>query len=524
MNRLDYMVQVEDLHASPELRARISALAGEVRRPRRRFRPWMGVCAALAVVVLGGAWLVTNVRMGGSSGSGGGGHDEASTFMSYAGPVFPLTLEDENDSITAQRHTTLDFAPWEPVWVEADYLEEGGYWSRSTDILVTDSYTLTNSADQDQTVTLLYPFVASLDTLDQAAPLLTADGAALDTTLRAGGYSGGFEGAWNGVMGGEPEGSVNLDSAGSWEDYKALLSDGSYLERALGPLPDLSGVPAIVYRFTDPWGEAEDEEAGRPNPTIRVTFRLDYDKTQVLTTGFHSGLYDRENGIMGKGFSIPQPEEQNATEEWCLIVVGEDISDLTTQGYVTGGWDTEETIESGVTMERYETDLDTALRTLYLDRNWAELEGQPGLTYEMYCGLAFDYLLSYGLLSDTPAERYGDGMLSTEFAHVDRVCWLETQVTVPAGGSITVEASFAKPASFNYTCTNTEYRGVYGYDLVTKLGSNLTCTEQTATLEDRGLIQIIWQNFGFDLENGVNTVTLDPAEEHYYLEVKRLTE
>ena len=47
---------------------------------------------------------------------------------------------------------------------------------------------------------------------------------------------------------------------------------------------------------------------------------------------------------------------------------------------------------------------------------------------------------------------------------------------------------------------------------------------QTATLEDRGLITIVRQNFGFDLEKGVNTVTLDPAEEHYYLEVKRLTE
>ena len=92
-----------------------------------------------------------------------------------------------------------------------------------------------------------------------------------------------------------------------------------------------------------------------PNPTIRVTFSLDYDRTRVLTTGFHAGMSDRENGIMGKGFSIPQPGELRPTEEWCLIVVGEDISDLAAQGYVTGGWDTEETIEAGATMERYET-------------------------------------------------------------------------------------------------------------------------------------------------------------------------
>ena len=149
MNRLDYMVQVEDLHASPELRSRLTALAGEVKRPRRRLRPWMGVCAALAVAFLGVGVLngtIPLLRIGGSSGSGGGGHDEASTFMSYAGPIFPLTLGEENDSITAERNTTLDFSPWEPVWVESEYREEGGYWSRSSNILVTDSYTLTNSS------------------------------------------------------------------------------------------------------------------------------------------------------------------------------------------------------------------------------------------------------------------------------------------------------------------------------------------------------------------------------------------
>lgn len=544
-NRLDYLVQVEALRASPELRARISALADTV-RPKRRFRPWMGLCACLAVAVLGGGALL--LSQGGPGGSaGGGGHDEGSTFMSYAGPVFPLTLGEENEAITAERDITLDFAPWVPVWesneerlsnrtwlteeerqeVLKNYEElypEGGRWLRSDDILVTDAYTLTNHSDTDQTVTVLYPFASSLSSLDGRQPALTLDGAEVEGSLRIGAYSGGFEGAWDGALGGGSEGSVNLDYAESWEDYRDILSDGSYLERAMGPLPDLSGVPAIVYRFTDPWGEPEDDDVGIPNPTIRVTFSLDYDRTRVLTTGFHAGMYDRENGIMGKGFSIPQPGELHPTEEWCLIVVGEDISDIATQGYVTGGWDTEETIEAGVTMERYETDLATALRTLYLDERWAELEGQPGLTYEQYCGLAFDYLLAYGLLSDEPMERYDDGMLTMEFSRVDRVCWLEAQVTLPAGGSVTLTAAMTKEASFDFACANTANRGVNGYDLVTKLGSNLVCTEQTATLADRGQIEIVRQNFGFDLENGVNTVTLDQAQEHFYLEVRRAAE
>ena len=103
---------------------------------------------------------------------------------------------------------------------------------------------------------------------------------------------------------------------------------------------------------------------------------------------------------------------------------------------------------------------------------------------------------------------------------MDRVFYLEAEVTVPAGGSVTLSAAMRREGSFDYYCTHTKNQGVCGYDLVTELGSNLTCTGQRATIEDRGLIEIVRQNFGFDLENDVRTVDLDPAEEHYYLEVR----
>ena len=88
MHKSDYLAQVEALRASPELRARVAGLAGAPAR-RRRLRPWMGVCACLAVLLLGGTLLLP--RLGGSS-AGGGGHAGGSIFQSYAGPVFPLTL------------------------------------------------------------------------------------------------------------------------------------------------------------------------------------------------------------------------------------------------------------------------------------------------------------------------------------------------------------------------------------------------------------------------------------------------
>ena len=51
-----------------ELRARVAGLAGTPAR-RRRLRPWMGVCACLAVLLLGGTLLLP--RLGGSSAGAG---------------------------------------------------------------------------------------------------------------------------------------------------------------------------------------------------------------------------------------------------------------------------------------------------------------------------------------------------------------------------------------------------------------------------------------------------------------------
>ena len=536
-NRLDYLVQVEALRVSPDLRARINALAGTI-RPRRRFRPWMGLCACLAVVLLGvGTFtgVLPLLPVGGSAG--GAGHDGASTFMSYAGPVFPLTLREENDSITAQRDITLDFAPWERVWVESESLEEGGYWRSSDDILVTDSYTLTNSAREDQEVTVLYPFVAGLYEMENLQPVLTLDGQELQTQLHIGTYSGSFEGAWNGTIGGDSDGSVNLNYPESWTDYKALLSDGSYLQNALGEGPDVGGIPVVVYRFTDPYGPAADEQAGIPNPSIRVSFDLDYDATTVLGWGFHMGAFGREDGTMVQGFSIPQPGERDYGEDvHYLLVLGEDVRNMTTGGYVTGGTDPDTpALEGcGVTVERYESDLDAALREI-LTPEWEDLRRrtyeQDGmeldLDFETWYRAVLEYLFSYGILSDSGAERYSAGWLEdivSDVNVIDRVCWLEARVTIPAGGSVELTASMTKEASFDYYCAHTENRGVKGYDLVTELGSNLACTAQTATLADRGFIEIVRQNFGFDLENGVNTVTLDQAQEHFYLEVRRAAE
>ena len=516
---------------------------------RPAWKRWAAMAAGLAIVLFA-AGVFTGVipllQIGGNAGGEGVNPPKngPTTFMSYAGPVFPLTLREKNDSITARRDITLDFLPWSPEWRSVENLDmsdmpveyqallenydrwfpNGGYFRTLTNILVTDRYTLTNASDGDQTISVLYPFAGSLYNSHQTVPVLFADGVELDTALHAGGYTGGYMGPLGNDLVSETEqGSVNLKYPHSWEDYRDALANGGYLANALGDYPDLSGVPAVVYELTDPWGEERDEKAGRPNPTIRVDFELDYQKTAVLSYGFDGGAFDVERGRMDRQFSIPQPGYGYGFETYYLIVIGDDVENLTTQGYATGGWDAEETIESGVTVRRYETDLESVLRQAVgeMYRHWEGISENTA-DFEMYFGLLKGWLVTDGVLSGDPAERYDTGSLEDmmEVDSVDRVFYLEAEVTVPAGGSVTLSAAMCKEGSFDYYCARTGNKGVYGYDLVTELGSNLTCTGQRAAIEDRGLIEIVRQNFGFDLRNGVKTVDLDPAQEHYYLEVR----
>jgi len=508
--------------------------------------PWMryGAIAAALVLAVGiGARVIPRAGMGGAEAPGvsasGSGSDGASEFMSYAGPAFPLTLMEENPAVTAERTLTLDFLPWEPNWISNEmqleeargygateeelaahaedlkrWYPEGGYYDKGTDLLVKDEYVLTNSTDEEQIVEILYPFVGSLGTYKERMPELLVDGEEQMPECLFGDYAGGFRGAFGG--GGT---SINLNPPDSWEDYQRILSDGSYLMEATEEAPDLTQIPAVLYTFTEPWGP--ERSKGVPNPSIRVGFDMDYETTRILSYGFHSGSSDVENGWMGKGFSIPQPFRDSYGRPYYLIAVGEDISNMTTDCYVSGGWDDDAKVDGGVNVERTETTLDGALRLAA-----AELvnEGYIGKDdFELQYAQLRKYLMTYGALAEDPVERYMWGMLENlESASVDRVIYLKQSVTIPANGSVTVTVCAPKEASFDFACTGSDNVGVCGYDAVTTLGSNLDFAVQTARLEYRGQIDIVRQNFGFDLEQGVREVELDPETEHYYLEVRRV--
>jgi len=74
---------------------------------------------------------------------------------------------------------------------------------------------------------------------------------------------------------------------------------------------------------------------------------------------------------------------------------------------------------------------------------------------------------------------------------------------------------------FDFACSGSEHRNLQGYDLMTTLDSTLAFTAQTASVTHAENVQITGQNIGFDPENGVTEVKLDPNQPHYYLEFNR---
>ena len=512
-----------------------------VEAQKRRF-PAVKLCAmaAAAALVIGiGSVTVPRflgARQGTTADGGGGGGDGGSAFMSYAGPVLPMTLGEENEAITARREITLDFAPWVPVWItneeEAasrdwlteeerrevleqynEWFPEGGYETYSTDILVTDQYVLTNDNADAQTVTVRYPYVTTLRAAE--APVLTVDGTEAAAETIFGSDAGGF-------VGNQPEdgGDWNIQEPDSWEGYRDLLKSGEYEAAALAPAPDLSKIPAVVYRFTDAaytWTDIEPE-----NPDLVAAFDQDYEATKVLNYGFNAGSWDPEAGRTEAGYSIGRSEWAEETKY--LVVIGEDIGPIQLQA---GFPDADGTYEVTAQITREETDLETILREILAlelakkaDLSWFEA-GQVDL--EDYYTAAARAFADYGPLAEGAVRRYDNGMLDDFLSDVlvrQRVAYLQTEVTIPAGGSVTVAVEMTREGSYDFYGAGGQ-TGVYGYDMTTTLASNLRFTGQTATLLDHGQIEIVRQNFGFELENGVSTVALDLAVPHYYLEVRR---
>ena len=410
---------------------------------------------------------------------------DATDFMSNAGPVFPLTLAQAEPALFADRELLLDCAP---------YAEEN-----TAAITVTDRYTIRNDSGEDCTVTALYPFVSSLSDLNLLQPVLTADGVAVKSTL----YPGAFPG-WFGPASPEPENAEerwNIRHAESWTEYQTLLT-GSYQADALAPktLPEQT---VYVYFFTAS-GETTANAA-----TLAITVDADPEKTTILTYGINGYGQDEATG---------QPQYSYFTNEHrqslhLLAVLGQDLTGCAMQGYTDGSCEQGkelDTLEGTVT--RTELPLAELLRQIAAAQLGADASAEE---VKRLVAAAAELLTQYGVCSATPAERYSEGRLDDllqDAENVQRVCYAAAEITIPAGGTVCVEAVFRKPHSFDFFGFYNEL--VDGYGIMTT-GSALTLQNQTARLDTHGLVTIYGQNFEFDGQG--NAVPLSAQTEYYYL-------
>ena len=435
-----------------------------------------------------------------SNSSGG----SAPNFLSYAGPVLPLTTLESDTGLTAERALTFDFTPGTD--------DDGS--PRQWGAQVTDHYVLTNPTEADVTVTALYPVTGSFASLGSMAPQLTVNGSPAEAILYGSSYAGTF-GDEN-----DRDGSThNLAGPYSWEDYAALVSDEGYLTDALGDGPDLS-TPVIVYRFSDFSAPHETYRAA----TQAVEFTIDESTTTILSYGFNGLSLDAQTGWRRYDYFVPDGIRKESNLK-VLVVLGEDISSYTLQGYSNGAC---ETAIDGVTctVTRQETTLEDVLQELcrtelaqYTDQTqWPELSQLP---LELHVKAAAELLMEYGLLSDAPMDRYTDGRLDdllNEALFMDRVLYLAVPVTVPAGGSTELSVTFWKEPSYDFAGSGTEREGLQDFGVLTTAGSNLDFSSQTAALVNGSGVEIWEDDFGLVPEG--DAVSLDLSQAYYHLTVR----
>ncbi len=395
------------------------ALPPEKIRRHPHLRAGAAVAAIIPLVLLA-AFALAHIPGSGTgrphsampTGGGITAHSLGDAFAHYPGPVLPLTAEGDHPALTLSRDLDLDL---------------GAFYAKDT-CTTTDTYTLKNTGDSPETVTLLYPFAAELRSGTDAVPALTVEGETVTP---------------------EPVVGPSVPAGADWRDYLALMQRGDFA------LPDPTALlarPVTVYELRDCWGE---KTAQAVNPTLSLEYSRDREKTAVLSWGFNGSREDGETCARSR--SVPQPGTPGYGVSAYVLVLGEDIRDPVLRAYTDGGCVTP-LAEAGGTVLRRESTLGEMLALCCTqDMRWREPEGtepalEDSLSPEELAAALVSFALEQGLWEEGQPGDLHDGMVEDVLSRcleARRILLLPFTVTIPAGGSVTIIARSLREAGYD---------------------------------------------------------------------------
>lgn len=451
----------------------------EKKMPKRHGPSWQTI-----LIILGAAALWIGLGMVLNTDGGGSG-----AYSSYSGPILPLTAVSGGENLEAVRHVDFDFSPYEGY--RPSSISEG-------EVIITDTYHLTNPAVEDVIARLVYPYEGDLHNERKYTPTITVDGAEAQATLYA-------------AL--DEEKSI-FRAADFWE-YRERMTDVDYFAQATEDAPRLD-IPVKVYHFTDITYEGDQDY---PYIFLTMDFKIPKD-AHVWVLHFDVLGSDSEAGTHSVWFKDDLDDKDMAY----LFVMNGDIEDLTFGGNL-GHNVTKTSTLTDVTCEYevYETTFDKLVwefAQVYDYWGFADDDPDPGLVtpellYQNALKLmADDVTRGYDGITGSTVSVVADAFYQTITA--PKLQYWVFDVTIPAGETVEVEAKYHQEAS---TDIGGPKKRREGYDMATRLGSDLNFTDLSASITHPEFIEILRQNFGFNLKKNITRVELSLEEELYYLEV-----
>jgi len=419
-----------------------------------------------------------------SGGNGGG-------YASYRGPVLPMSAISGGEALAVQRHVDFDFSPYETA-------DPDGFAPNA--VILADSYELTNTESDTVTVQLAYPFEAALLDEENYHPAITANGAAVDGSVFPGLDTKGLTGG-----------------AKNWEDFKNAVTGQDLLHSAMSDVCRLD-TPVILYKIHDLRCEAA---ADVPSPYLQIFYTCDTNETTVWRFCAGGGE-DADTGEAYATVNYPTPDAPWNSGIGYLMVVGEDIAISGQQGYHTSypGKDSNALEGMQAEIERTESTFSDAVKLLAqvysdLPQYDSDYSDCAYNTPEVLYSGAMKRLTDPDYHTQATVYRSMDSIFGAVLSETT-LNYVVFSLEIGSGETVMVEAAYHQRASRDHSGARTASDG---YELATKLGSDLFFTALSASVSNIDLIEIRVQNFGFDPDAGITNVALDLNTERYYMDV-----